>query len=155
VSTLNTVRRNTAFNAAARVAMLLVWVGVTPQALARLGPERFGFWAVLLLIGGALTIIDLGLGAAVVTYTARVRAEGGTREVRRTVGRALRVYLLLAAGLVTAAIAATRWCWPSFTSPVRGRTRRAWPTGWQSRLLRSRRSGTSSRERWSGSNGSI
>lgn len=107
MSTLNTVRRNTAFNAAARVAMLLVWVGVTPQALARLGPERFGFWAVLLLIGGALTIIDLGLGAAVVTYTARVRAEGGTREVRRTVGRALRVYLLLAAGLVTAAIAAT------------------------------------------------
>lgn len=101
------VGRNTAFNVAGRLSVILVWMGLTPGILERLGPERFGYWSVLAAIGGALTLFDLGLGAAVVRYSAALDARGQGAAVRGLTGRAILLYgsLALALALVGVALA--------------------------------------------------
>ena len=39
-------------NVAGRVVSILLWLVITPYALGRLGPERFGVWALFFVLSG-------------------------------------------------------------------------------------------------------
>src|SRR5205823_9711329 len=66
-----------------------VWFLVTPRVLAGLGPEAFGFWSLLLVMGGTLATVDLGLGVAVSRYTAELASVDDRRAIGAFLVRAL------------------------------------------------------------------
>ncbi len=98
---MSSLRRNTVANLAGRVTTVLLWVLVTPFVLERLGPERFGIWALFFAFSAYLMVFDLGVGNAMIRFVALERAAGDRRALERTLGRGLR--LALAMGLVWAA----------------------------------------------------
>ena len=53
------LRRNALANLAGRVVSAAVWIALTPWALARLGEERFGVWALLFALSGYVGLLDL------------------------------------------------------------------------------------------------
>jgi len=102
VSARSTVARNTGFYLAAKLVYAAGWIVLTPRLLERLGQEIFGFWSLLMLLGGSLTFFDLGLTSAVTRYTAKLAETGSSRAITKAVGRALLLYSGF--GLVVAAI---------------------------------------------------
>ena len=88
VSVARIVGRNALAGAIARVLVLAVWFFATPRVLARLGPDPFGFWSILLVFGGSLVVLDLGLGVAATRFVARLHAEGKDDAVRGLLVRA-------------------------------------------------------------------
>ena len=102
MSVARVVGRNTLATAVARLSVLFVWFLATPRVLARLGPDAFGFWSILLVLGGSLIVLDLGLGIAAMRFVARLHAGGDDRAVRRLVVRAalLQATTALVLGLV-------------------------------------------------------
>lgn len=112
-----TVGRNTLYTAVARLAVLGVWFAVTPRVLAVLGPERFGFWSILLVLGGSLGAVDLGLGVAVTRSVARLWSEGAGRQVHALITRAAALQVLVTALLGGGLIAATSFVLQAFHVP--------------------------------------
>src|SRR5213593_469770 len=87
------------FTAVARLSTLGVWFFLTPAVLASLGAEKFGFWSILLILGGTVATIDLGLGVAVSRYAADLAGRGEIDEIPGLVLRALAAQLVVAAAL--------------------------------------------------------
>ncbi len=104
MSLARAIGRNTIFTAIGRSSVLLVWFFVTPGVLDSLGPERFGFWSVLLLATGTLATFDLGLGVAVMRFVGELVGRGSAGAVRQLVARALGFPLVLACALAGAAL---------------------------------------------------
>jgi O-antigen/teichoic acid export membrane protein len=102
VSIGRAVGRNTLASLAARAASLLVWFALTPMLLARLGTDRFGFWSLLLALGGSVATIDLGLGVALNRFVAEGEGRGDLDGVRRTFVRAVVLQVALALGFAVA-----------------------------------------------------
>lgn len=73
---------NALFGGGARVISLLVAVPMTAYLVARLGMERFGVWALVSSIGGALGILDFSLRTSFVKFLAEDFARGNSRGVR-------------------------------------------------------------------------
>jgi len=107
VTIARTVGRNALFTVVSRLAVLGVWFAVTPHVLAVLGPERFGFWSILLVLGGSLGAVDLGLGVAVTRTVARLWVEGEGRRVHSLLTRAAGLQVLVAAALGGLLVAAS------------------------------------------------
>ncbi len=112
-----TVGRNTLYTAVARLAVLGVWFAVTPRVLAVLGPERFGFWSILLVLGGSLGAVDLGLGVAVTRSVARLWGEGAGRQVHSLIARAAALQVLVTAVLGVGLVAASSFVLGAFHVP--------------------------------------
>ena len=89
------VGRNTIASLVARAASLLVWFALTPMMLSRLGADRFGFWAILLALGGSLATVDLGLGVALSRFVAESVGRGDPKGARTIIVRALGLQLAL------------------------------------------------------------
>ncbi|MFI5372294.1 MAG: lipopolysaccharide biosynthesis protein [Candidatus Eisenbacteria bacterium] len=89
-----TLGRNAFWNITVKTAYIALWVVLTPAVLGRLGREQFGFWSLMMLLGGSITFLDLGLTAAMTTYTAQLLAAGRRGAVARTLWRGLAVYAL-------------------------------------------------------------
>jgi O-antigen/teichoic acid export membrane protein len=102
-----TLGRNAFWNVAVKTAYIALWVALTPAVLGRLGREQFGFWSLLMLLGGSITFLDLGLTAAMTTYTAQLLAAGRRSAVVRTLLRGLGVYALFGLAILLAGVALT------------------------------------------------
>lgn len=115
---MSPLRRNAIASLAGRVATAVLWVVATPFVLDRLGPERFGIWALFFAFTAYLTAFDLGIGNAMARFIAVERAEGDRRALQRTLGKGFR--LSLALGVIGAAIVVmTRsWMTTAFHVPV-------------------------------------
>jgi O-antigen/teichoic acid export membrane protein len=100
VSLFRSVGRNAIFTALGRFAVLFVWFAVTPMVLGALGPDRFGFWSILLVLIVSLASLDLGLGLAVLRYTADLVARGRAVDLIVLLRRTMAVQLLFAGVLV-------------------------------------------------------
>ncbi len=87
--------RNAFWNVAVKTAYIALWAALTPAVLGRLGREQFGFWSLMMLLGGSITFLDLGLTAAMTTFTAQLLATGRRRAIVRTILRGLMVYAVL------------------------------------------------------------
>jgi len=64
----STLVRNALFGSGARVITLAVGLIMTPYLLARLGAERFGIWALVAVVTGAVSLLDFSLKSAFVKY---------------------------------------------------------------------------------------
>lgn len=99
--------RNALWNVAGKTAYIVLWVLLTPAVLGRLGREQFGFWSLMMLLGGSITFLDLGLTAAMTTYIAQLLALGRRGAVVRTLLRGLAVYALFGISVLLAGVALT------------------------------------------------
>ena len=100
------IARNTLLNVVTRVASLVGWVAVAPFILARLGPERFGFWSILTVISGLYLTFDFGLSQALTKFVAEFRATGDARSLRGTATLAALFFLGMSAVWIGGVVAA-------------------------------------------------
>ena len=78
------------------VIILNIGVGLlyTPYMLRMLGQNEYGLYSLVASVISYLTILDLGLGNAVVRYTAKFRTEGKQQEQYEMFGMFLLLSLL-------------------------------------------------------------
>jgi O-antigen/teichoic acid export membrane protein len=79
-------------------------LAVTPILVLGLGDRAFGFWSLAVAIVGYLSLLDLGLSAAVTRFVSRASAREDAGELERAAGTALGLFLG-AAGAIAAALA--------------------------------------------------
>lgn len=75
----------------------LVGLLYTPYMLRMMGQSEYGLYALVSSVIAYLTILDLGLGNAIVRYTAKYRAEGKLEEQYKLFGMFLKLYLIIGA----------------------------------------------------------
>lgn len=91
------VFRGAASNTLGQVAALLILFALTPVILDRVGVSGYGLWALVGSIAAYGALLDLGIGSAIVKYTAEFRARADTASGTGLIATALRVYLVLGA----------------------------------------------------------
>ncbi|MDX3451810.1 polysaccharide biosynthesis C-terminal domain-containing protein [Streptomyces sp. ME02-8801-2C] len=94
------------FSALAQIAPLLTNLALTPYLLGRLGLDRFGVWALILVFLATLTVLDGGVGASLARFYARHGARCDRDGTGRLVVGSVAVFLGLGA-LVTGLSALT------------------------------------------------
>lgn len=79
------------------VIVLNIMVGLlyTPYMLRMMGQSEYGLYSMVASVIAYLTILDLGIGNAIVRYTAKFRAEGKQKEQYEMFGMFLLLYLVI------------------------------------------------------------
>lgn len=90
---MNQLKAGAALNYAVIILNILVGLLYTPYMLHRLGQSEYGLYSLVASVIACLTILDLGLGNAVVRYTAKYRSEGRDEEQYELFGMFLMLYL--------------------------------------------------------------
>lgn len=105
--------RGAASNLAGKVVAFATSFLLTPFLVHALGADAYGLWV---LVGSAFaygTLLDLGIGGAVVKYVAEDRARGDDASANTLLATSLRIFLalgvLVAAAGVAAALLVPRW----------------------------------------------
>lgn len=73
----------------------LVGLLYTPYMLRMLGQSEYGLYSLVASVISYLTVLDLGLGNAVIRYTAKFRAEGKVKEQYEMFGMFLVLYFII------------------------------------------------------------
>ncbi|MDG4786348.1 oligosaccharide flippase family protein [Micromonospora sp. WMMD1102] len=98
--------RNSAAMVTARFTVAVAGLTTLPMLYDRLGAAEFGIWVLLGGVVGALALVDLGLGSALVRQVARTVAGQPDRMTRAVLGVGLlwgvTLWLLASAGTVAA-----------------------------------------------------
>lgn len=77
------VLRGIMSNYAGQAVTVVTWILLTPFILARLGPTNYGLWVLIGSVIGYGTLLDFGIGGAVIKYMAEYRArEHSTKRAR-------------------------------------------------------------------------
>lgn len=92
---MNQLRAGAILNYAVIVLNTLVGLLYTPYMLHMLGQNEYGLYSLVASIISYLTILDLGLGNAVVRYTAKFRAEGKQTEQYEMFGMFFTLYVVI------------------------------------------------------------
>lgn len=74
---------------------LLVGLIYTPFMLRMMGQREYGLYALVASVISYLTVLDLGMGNAIIRYTAKYRAEGKFREQYEMFGMFLILYVVV------------------------------------------------------------
>ncbi|MBR5277483.1 MAG: oligosaccharide flippase family protein, partial [Bacteroidaceae bacterium] len=90
---MNQLKAGAVLNYTVIILNILVGLLYTPYMLHRLGQSEYGLYSLVASVIAYLTILDLGLGNAVVRYTARYRSEGRGEEQYELFGMFLVLYL--------------------------------------------------------------
>ena len=79
------------------VIILNIAVGLlyTPYMLRMMGQSEYGLYSLVASVIAYLTVLDLGLGNAVIRYTAKFRAEGKKKEQYEMFGMFLLLYCII------------------------------------------------------------
>lgn len=77
----------------------LVGLLYTPYMLRMMGQSEYGLYSLVASVISYLTVLDLGLGNAVVRYTAKLRAEAKLKEQYEMFGMFLLLYIVI--GIIT------------------------------------------------------
>lgn len=75
---------------------LLVGLTYTPFMLRMMGASEYGLYSLAASIISYLTVLDLGLGNAIVRYTAKYRAEGNIQKQEKMFGMFFMLYSFIA-----------------------------------------------------------
>lgn len=91
----NELKAGAVLNYVAIVLNTLVGLLYTPYMLRMMGQSEYGLYSLVASVIAYLTVLDLGLGNAIVRYTAKYRAEGKIKEQYEMFGMFLILYIII------------------------------------------------------------
>lgn len=92
---MNQLKAGAALNYVVIILNILVGLLYTPYMLRMMGQSEYGLYSLVASVIAYLTVLDLGLGNAIVRYTAKYRAEGKTTEQYEMFGMFLMLYIVI------------------------------------------------------------
>ena len=92
---MNQLKAGAALNYVVIILNMLVGLLYTPYMLRIMGQSEYGLYSLVASVISYLTILDLGLGNAIVRYTAKFRAEGKIIEQYEMFGMFLVLYVFI------------------------------------------------------------
>ena len=92
---MNQLRTGAALNYVVIILNMLVGLLYTPYMLRMMGQSEYGLYSLVASVISYLTVLDLGLGNAIIRYTAKFRAEGKTTEQYEMFGMFLVLYIII------------------------------------------------------------
>lgn len=92
---MNQLKAGAALNYVVISLNMLVGLLYTPYMLRMMGQSEYGLYSLVASVISYLTVLDLGLGNAIVRYTAKLRAEGKTTEQYEMFGMFLILYIII------------------------------------------------------------
>ena len=92
---MNQLRAGAALNYVVIILNMLVGLLYTPYMLRMMGQSEYGLYSLVASVIAYLTVLDLGLGNAIVRYTAKYRAEGKVTEQYEMFGMFLILYFII------------------------------------------------------------
>lgn len=92
---MNQLRAGAILNYVVILLNTLVGLIYTPYMLRMMGQSEYGLYSLVASVISYLTILDLGLGNAVVRYTAKLRAEGKRAEQYEMFGMFFILYIVI------------------------------------------------------------
>lgn len=94
------VLMGTLSNYLGKVFTLSVWFVLTPFVLGHLGATLYGIWVLIGSVAAYGSLLDLGIGGAVIKYVAEHRSRGELDRAQATVATVLRLYVALGTAAV-------------------------------------------------------
>ena len=92
---MNQLKAGAALNYVVILLNIAVGLLYTPYMLRMMGQSEYGLYSLVASVIAYLTVLDLGLGNAVIRYTAKFRAEGKTKEQYEMFGMFLILYTII------------------------------------------------------------
>lgn len=92
---MNQLKAGAALNYVVILLNTLVGLLYTPYMLRMMGQSEYGLYSLVASVISYLTVLDLGLGNAVVRYTAKYRAEGKQTEQYEMFGMFFILYIII------------------------------------------------------------
>ena len=92
---MNQLKAGVILNYIIIILNMLVGLLYTPYMLRMMGQSEYGLYSLVASVISYLTILDLGLGNAIVRYTAKFRAERKTTEQYEMFGMFLILYIII------------------------------------------------------------
>jgi len=92
---MNQLKAGAALNYVVIILNMLVGLLYTPYMLRMMGQSEYGLYSLVASVIAYLTVLDLGLGNAIVRYTAKYRAEGKTTEQYEMFGMFFMLYIVI------------------------------------------------------------
>lgn len=92
---MNQLKAGAALNYALILLNTIVGLLYTPYMLRMMGQSEYGLYSLVASVIAYLTVLDLGLGDAIVRYTAKLRAENKEQEQYEMFGMFLLLYLVI------------------------------------------------------------
>lgn len=102
---MNQLKAGAALNYLIIFLNVLVGLFYTPFMLRTMGQNEYGLYSLVASVISYLTILDLGLGNAVIRYTAEFRAKGKKEEQYEMFGMFFIIYLVIGLVAVVAGLA--------------------------------------------------
>jgi len=99
---MNEIKTAAIFSYVTIFCTFVVAIAFTPFMIRMLGQEEYGLYAIMMVIIGYFSILDLGFGNAIVRYISRNRALGDKNSEAELNGFFLKLYILI--GLIAIAI---------------------------------------------------
>lgn len=95
IRNLNQLKAGAALNYVSIILNAVVGLLYTPYMLRMMGQSEYGLYALVGSVISYLTVLDLGLGNAIIRYTAKYRAEGKQKEQYEMFGMFLVLYTII------------------------------------------------------------
>ena len=92
---MNQLKAGAALNYVVIILNMLVGLLYTPYMLRMMGQSEYGLYSLVASVISYLTVLDLGMGNAIIRYTAKYRAEGKTTEQYEMFGMFLVLYIVI------------------------------------------------------------
>lgn len=92
---MNQLKAGAVLNYVVIILNMLVGLLYTPYMLRMMGQSEYGLYSLVASVIAYLTVLDLGMGNAIVRYTAKYRAEGKTTEQYEMFGMFLVLYIVI------------------------------------------------------------
>lgn len=92
---MNQLKAGAFLNYVVIILNTLVGLLYTPYMLRMMGQSEYGLYSLVASVIAYLTVLDLGLGNAIVRYTSKFRAEGKVKEQYEMFGMFLILYLFI------------------------------------------------------------
>ena len=93
--------RNTIFNAIGRFWGIIVALFLTPYIIGHIGIDRFGIWAIVGVLTGYLSLLDLGIGTAFVKFVSEHYTKKDYKSINQIVNTGIVFYTVFAVVIIT------------------------------------------------------
>ena len=95
IGSINQLKAGAILNYIVIVLNILVTLLYTPYMLRMMGQNEYGLYALVASVIAYLTVLDFGIGNAIVRYTAKFRAEGKITEQYEMFGMFFLLYVVI------------------------------------------------------------